>query len=384
MKFTKLALTFLSAMVLFCACAKNDDVVLKINDKPITKTEFYSDFNKIKESQFKNTPKEYKKDDSYMVLALKERYINDVIVRELLRQEFDKRKIEATTQEIETKKQQIIDQIGSLEQFKQVLKENNISDDRLNKDLSNEVKMDKLVSSLNADKVTDGEIERFYRQNKAQFNQPERIQVAHILIDVNPDSIKRQIADADKDGKLSNADIESKVKEEVARKEKLARELQKKATLNPKNFANLAKEFSDDTESAKNGGDLGYVSKDAFVKEFSDAAFKQKVGTISPLVKSQFGYHIIYVKDKSAKGVQSLAKVKEDLRAYLAQQKKINAVQTLINGLKDNAKIEFVDESLKPENIKKQVDEALSKQIQKEQKKDETKKPGFKLDKNKK
>ena len=90
MKFTKLALMFLCSVILFCGCTKNNDVVLKINDKEITHGEFYSDFNKIKESQFKNTPKEAVKDDSYMVLALKERYINDVIVRELLKQEFDK------------------------------------------------------------------------------------------------------------------------------------------------------------------------------------------------------------------------------------------------------------------------------------------------------
>ncbi len=384
MKFTKLALMFLCSVILFCGCTKNNDVVLKINDKEITHGEFYSDFNKIKESQFKNTPKEAVKDDSYMVLALKERYINDVIVRELLKQEFDKRKIEATKQEIEAKKQQIIAQIGSAEQFNQVLKENNISDDKLNSDLASEVKLDKLVKSISADKVSDGEIERFYKQNKAQFTQPERIQVSHILIVVNPETIRRQITDADKEAKLSTADIEKKVKEEVARKEKLAVELQKKAMLNPKNFANLAKEFSDDKESALNGGDLGFVSKDSFVEEFSEAAFKQKVGTVSPLVKSKFGYHIIYVKDKAAAGTQPLSKVKEDLRAYLTQQKKVEALQKLINGLKDSAKIEFVDESLKPENIKKQVDEALSKQIQKEQKNQKEQKKEIKLNKNKK
>lgn len=368
MKFTKIACTLLCSVALFCGCAKNSDVVLKINDKAITRAEFYNDFDKIKNSQLKNAPNELKKDDSYMVLSLKERYLNDVITRELLAQEFAKRKIEASEDEIKAKKQQVIAQIGSEEQFKKILKENNVSDERVNSDMANEVKLEKLINSLSGAKVTDAEIQKFYNENKAQFTMPERVQVSHILINVNPEDIKRQITDADKDAKLSTADIDTKVKEEVAKKESLAAELQKKAAKNPKEFAKLAKEFSDDKGSAPQGGDLGFVTRESVVPEFANAAFKQKVGTVSPLVKSQFGYHIILVKDKAAKGIQPLAKVKTDLSAYLAQQKKMVAMQNLINGLKDSAKIEFVDESLKPENLKKQIDEALPKQIEFEKK----------------
>lgn len=368
MKFTKIACTLLCSVALFCGCAKNSDVVLKINDKEITRAEFYNDFNKIKNSQFKNAPKELQKDDSYMVLSLKERYLNDVITRELLSQEFVKRNIQATEEEVKNKKQQVINQIGSEEQFKKILKENNVSDERVNSDMANEVKLEKLVNSLASSKVTDAEIQKFYSQNKAQFNLPERVQASHILINVNPEDVKRQITDADKEAKLSTADIDTKVKEEVARKEKLAVELQQKAAKNPKDFAKLAKEFSDDKGSAAQGGDLGFVTRESVVKEFGDAAFKQKVGTVSPLVKSQFGYHIILVKDKAAKGTQPLSKVKNDLSAYLTQQKKVQAMQKLVEGLKDGAKIEFVDESLKPENLKKQIDEALPKQIEFEKK----------------
>lgn len=368
MKFTKIACTLLCSVALFCGCAKNSDVVLKINDKEITRAEFYEDFNKIKNSQFKNAPKELQKDDSYLVLSLKERYLNDVITRELLAQEYEKRKIEASEEEVKNKKQQVIAQIGSEEQFKKILKENNVTEQRVNEDMASEVKLEKLINSLSVTKVSNAEIQKFYNENKAQFYTPESVQASHILINVNPEDIKREIVEADKKAQLSTADVEAKVKEEVAKKEKLAVELQQKAAKNPKSFAELAKQYSDDKGSGSQGGDLGFITRESVVKEFGDAAFKQKVGVVGPLVKSQFGYHIILVKDKAAEGTKPLAKVKNDLSAYLAQQKKIQAMQKLIEGLKDGAKIEFVDESLKPENLKKQIDEALPKQIEFEKK----------------
>ena len=364
MKFTKIALTLFCSIALFCGCAKDSDVVLKINDKNITRQEFYGDFNRIKNLQLKNAPKELQKDDSYAVIALKERFLNDVIVRSLLEQEFEKRKIEASEKEIKDKKAQIIAQIGSEEQFNNILKQNQISEQRLNSDMANEVKIAKLVEKLSGKEATNSEVEKYYKQNKAQFTMPERVKASHILFDTNPESLKRKITDADKEAKLSTADIDAKVKEEIARKEKLAEEVRQKALKNPKNFAELAKQYSEDPGSAQKGGDLGFVIRTQVVKEFGDAAFSQKVGTISPIVKSQFGEHIIYVTDKAAAGVQPLSAVKNDLKTYLTEQKKIQSLQKLIDGLKQSAKIEYVDTSLSPDNIKKQLEEALPKQIE--------------------
>ena len=384
MKFTKIALTIFCSMALFCGCAKDSDVVLKINDKNISRAEFYGDFNKIKNVQLKNAPKELQKDDSYTVIALKERYLNDVIIRTLLEQEFEKRKIEASEKEIKDKKAQIIAQIGSEEQFNNILKENQISEQRLNSDMANEVKIAKLIDSLGAKEATNSEVEKYYKQNKLQFTMPERVKVSHILFDTNPESLKRKITDADKEAKLSTSDIDKKVKEEIARKEKLAQEVRQKALNNPKNFAQLATQYSEDPGTAQKGGDLGFITRNQVVKEFGDAAFSQKVGTISPIVKSQFGEHIIYVTDKAAAGVQSLSDVKNDLKAYLTEQKKIQALQKLIENLKANAKIEYVDSNLSPDSIKKQLEEALPKQLDFQKKQGAPKSKLKILDKNQK
>ncbi len=384
MKFTKLAITLLCSAMLFCACTKSTDVVLKINGKEITRAQYYEDFNKIKEIQLKNAPKEVKKDDSYAVLSLKDRYTNDLIIRELLSQEFDKRKIQVTDAEIEAKKKQIIAQIGSEEQFKNILKENNISDERLKSDMANEVKIDKLVDSITTNKITDADVKKFYNQNKEQFTLPERVKFSQIFISYNENDIKRKITEADKEAQLSSANIDEKVKEEMAKQDKLAKEVHAKAVKNPTGFAKLASEYSQDKNSAKNGGDMGYITKGTLDKELENAVFAQKVGVVSPLIKTNDGYHIVMVKDKAAKGVQPLSSVSADVKAFLTRQNKFQTFQKFIDGLKQNATIEYVDSSMNPENLKKEIDEALAKQIEQQQKENAPKKKPEGLNKIKK
>lgn len=365
MKFTKLALTLLSSAVLFCGCVKDDSVAIKINDKVITKTEFYNNYNKIKNSQLKYLPENLKKDNSYVVLSIKSKYVNDVIITALLEEEFQKRNITASEEEIKAKIDQIIKQMGSKEAFDKTIKENGISQEKLNSDMANEVKTAKLIDSIANVKVSDSDAQNFYKQNKTEFSVPERVLASHILFDTDIESIKRNIAAADKEAKLSSEEIDKQAKEELVKIEALANEVRQKAVNNPKNFAQLAREYSQDKGSAQKGGDLGYIVKEQVVKEFGDMAFSQKVGTISPLVKSQFGTHIIYVKDKAAKQTQSFASVKADIKEFLIKKQKFEVFNNLIKGLKEKAKIEFVDGSLDPKNIEKKIQESLAAESKK-------------------
>ena len=66
---------------------------------------------------------------------------------------------------------------------------------------------------------------------------------------------------------------------------------------NGKEFAKAAKEVSL-CPSGENGGDLGYFTRGQMVKEFEDAAFSMEVGQVSNPIKTQFGYHLIYLTDK--------------------------------------------------------------------------------------
>ncbi len=356
MKFTKVCLSALCSLLLFAGCTSNNKAVITVNGEAITRGEYNEMINIIKNNpQFKNAPAAEKVETSPVMLMTKERVIQDLIVKKLLNQEYKKRNITASNAEIEAKKQEIIKQLGSEEKFNEILKQNNVSQKRIREDLENEVKINKLVEATSDVKVSDKEVKDFYNQNKDRFNYPERVKASHILIEANPELIKKSIIDADKDGKLNAADIDKKVKEEMDKKMALAQDVRAQALKDPKKFADLAKKYSDDKGSAQKGGDLGYFPREAMVKEFSDVAFSIKPDTISEIVVTRFGNHIILVTDRSAAGLAPFEQVQGEIKAYMEQDKKISSLQKLFDGLKSNAKIEFNDPSFNPENIQKQL-----------------------------
>lgn len=112
-------------------------------------------------------------------------------------------------------------------------------------------------------------------------------------------------------------------------------------------FAKVSSEVSKDPGAAKEGGDLGWFTKERMVKEFSDAAFALKPGELSAPVKSQFGWHVIKLEEKRNKPIPPLDEVKDELSRYLGQK----AQQDMILKLRSEAKIERSDEA-KPEAAK--------------------------------
>ena len=107
-----------------------------------------------------------------------------------------------------------------------------------------------------------------YRANPAKYEEPRQIRVAHILI--------------------PTSDPDAKSKAEAIRKE----------LMNGADFAALAKEKSADPGSAGKGGDLGIVKPGKMAAPFEAAAFKlTKVGELSPVVETQFGYHVLKLEE---------------------------------------------------------------------------------------
>ena len=154
MKFAKIALMLLSTLIVFCGCAKDSDVVLKINDTQITRGEFYGDLEKLYKVNLKNAPDEIRDKNSLPSLSIKKDFVNDVIVRELLRQEFQRRKITVSEKEFNDKKAAFVAKIGSEEQFQNKLREFGITDEKLKRDI--------LVKTFAQPKVTNAEIKKVY------------------------------------------------------------------------------------------------------------------------------------------------------------------------------------------------------------------------------
>jgi len=109
-------------------------------------------------------------------------------------------------------------------------------------------------------------------------------------------------------------------------------------------FAKVAGEISKDPGSGKEGGSLGWFSKERMVPEFAEAAFKLTKGQLSEPVKSQFGWHVIKLDDRRTKPAPDFAAVKPQIDQYLERK----AQQDIIVALRDNAKVERLDQPETP------------------------------------
>lgn len=181
--------------------------------------------------------------------------------------------------------------------------------------------------------VSDSELKDYFSEHQSEFASPEQRQAAHILISVSP-----QAADAEKQAAKAKA-------------EEVLQQVQKA----PGSFAALAKKFSQDPGSAANGGDLGYFGRGAMVKPFEDAVFALKLGEISGLVQSDFGYHIIKLTGVHPGKAQSFSDVKGEIAQRLKAQKASDRFADLADKF-SNTVYEQSD-SLKPaaELIKQQI-----------------------------
>lgn len=363
MRGKKLLATLAISAVLFAGCGlKSGEAIIKVNNQNITQGQFDAEFDKQAGNGIAKALGVNVKDDknSFLYLLIKDRVVNELIVKSLLNEEIEKRGITVSNQDVEDAVKEIIDKVGSKEQLDALLKQNGISNANFKKDLKEEVKMKKLAKELGSSTVSDTEAKKFYNENIAKFKHPDKVRASHILISVNPQEIEEVVKSDAANKNLDETAIKAKVNAEIQAKEAKAKELLSEAKKNPTQFAKLAKENSEDTATANKGGDLGFFAAKEMVPEFSKAAFAMKPNTISDKpVKTQFGYHIIMVTDRSAAGQEPFEKVKPSIKAYLENQKQIDLIDKLTESLKKSAKIEYVNPEYNPENIQKGVQETI-------------------------
>ncbi len=142
--------------------------------------------------------------------------------------------------------------------------------------------------------VTDEKLKAYYEEQKDQYTTPERRKISHILFSIN---------------------------DKTTEKAALEKALKAKQELTSKNFADLAKEVSDDKLTAKNGGDLGLFNVGVMEKAFEEATSALKLGEVSNPVKSAFGYHLIKVTELMPGSIKPFDSVKNEVtKAYQKAQ----------------------------------------------------------------
>lgn len=367
MKGKKLLATLAVSAVLFAGCGlKSQEAVIKVNDKVITQAQFDKAFDKQADnSVFARMGIKIKENpNGFMYLMIKERVTNELIIKALLEEEIAKRGIKVTKDDVDNALKDIVDKVGSKEQLNLILKQNGISNAQFKKDLVEEVKMKKLALQLGNSEVSDAEAQKFYKENVDKFKYPEKVRASHILVSANPVEIEEVITSDPKNKDLKPEEIKAKVNEELNARKAKADKLYNEAKADLNNFAKLAKDNSDDTTSAVKGGDLGFFAKEEMVPEFSKAAFAQRPNTISPVVKSQYGYHIILVTDRMEAGQEPFEKAKNNIKNYLTNQKQLKLIDDLTESLKKNAKIEYVNPEYDPKTIQDKLQKEVKQQVE--------------------
>jgi peptidyl-prolyl cis-trans isomerase D len=184
----------------------------------------------------------------------------------------------------------------------------------------------------------DAELEAFYKANPQLFQAPEQASIEYVVLDL--DTVRKTLA-------INEQDLRTYYEQNVARlasqeerrashilvavpkgassadREKAkakAQELLDAVNKAPAAFADVARKNSQDPGSAPNGGDLDFFSRGAMTKPFEDAAFALKKDEISPLVETEFGWHIIKLTDVKAPRQRTFEEMKPELEADLKKQ----------------------------------------------------------------
>jgi peptidyl-prolyl cis-trans isomerase D len=173
-------------------------------------------------------------------------------------------------------------------------------------------------AKISAPSPTDAELRKDYAAKQDTFKTPERVQARHILI-------------------KSDASNDTAMK---AKAEGVLKQIQAGG-----DFAKLAKDNSQDTGSAVQGGELGWIVKGQTVPEFEKAAFSLQPGQTSGLVKTTYGYHILQVEKHEQAHLQPFEELKDQLNKEYLQR----AASEQMEKLADKAVAELRKDPLHPE-----------------------------------
>ena len=286
--------------------------VALLNGQPIDETRYYRQFNQF----FSSIPEGQRVLlDPDIIDYYKYESLQKTISYMLMIEEANKQGIKVLPQEVKFRIEQIVKmyKLKNLKELKTLLSERNVSWKEFKLQQKEEVLIAKFMNGITARvKVTPLDKKMAFTEIKAR----------HILIKVASDNMTE--------------DLKSLKKAESIYEMVLA---------NRKKFADIAKKYSDDTITAKNGGDLGWISRGQMVPDFEKQLYKMTVGSIAGPIKTMFGYHIILAEDRKDKKIPEGVTEKE-IDDQILQDKQQEALGKWLEPLQKNAEIKLEDPAL--------------------------------------
>ena len=299
-KFNKLLIISLIAILalgLF-GCKKNTEgLVAMVNGEPITEDEFNTDYGVFKSLYEKqlgdDALEQVGQDGKTLGQSLKESILEKLIMEKLIAKDSSSMNISITEEEIDAQMEEYISAMGGQENFDKFLADNDITKEFFQSNMKKELLVDKhKIEFFNGITVSEDESKAYFEANKEDL---VVIKASHILVAT------------EEEGK--------KVLERLK---------------NGEDFAQVATLESLESGSAAQGGELGYLSKGNMIAEFEDAAFDLEEGEISDLVKTEVGYHIIYLQDRK----DTYEELENDIILDLKEKEYLESIKVLRNKAK--------------------------------------------------
>ena len=290
------------------------DVLARINGEKIERWEFDNAVKRMEARAGGPVPPD-KRDEVLRGV------LDQLVAYHLLAQESRARKLPIADTDVEARLAEIHTSFPTAEAFKQGIAAQGLTLDQLKAQAKTSLEVAKVIDSEVNSKVAvqDAEVSTFYQQNLERFKQGDSVHAAHILIGMPQNATPEQKAEA----KTKATAVLKTVKAGA-------------------DFATMARASSQDPGSAQNGGDLGFFPKGQMTPAFEEAAFKLKPGTISGLVETPFGFHIIKVHEKRGPRTAPFPEVAGQIKDFLIQGQREQKLEQFVAQVKAKGKIEIL------------------------------------------
>ncbi len=317
-----------AACLLFASCSKAPPpgVAATVNGQPIT----YNQLDKTYKTQYGQPPENANPD---LVKSQRLELLGSLITNQIMLQEAEKLGLQAVDADVDAELNKMKAPYTK-EEFDKQLASRNMSVDDLKTEVRQKLTVDKLIAKeiTSHITITDADVANFYNANKASFNLAEpQVHLAQIVVTPVPDpnvhNLKNSKAQNEQDAARKIQDIERRIKDRG------------------EDFAMLAQNYSEDPNTAPNGGDMGFIPESTLDKANPDLrrmVMSLQPGAISPIIHTQGDYRILKLITKEPAGQRDLndPRVQENIRENLRN----SADQVLKNAyyevVRDRAKVQ--------------------------------------------